>query len=145
MAAPPGPGPVDRPQPAQAGPSLAHRERLEDVPHPVRPAALEIGRREGLGDGGGDAPGAIGGHQANRVRVEAALDQRAQEAAPLGGRFGGSLAVVEQLPAAVRVDGVAGEDDPPPGSGAGPDRDPQAVEQGGSGPGTRDRPAVEGG
>ena len=53
----------------------------------MRPAALELGGRERLGDRGGDAAGAIGGDERDRVGVESALDERAQQAAPLGRRL----------------------------------------------------------
>ena len=102
-------------RPRRQGLPLAYRQGVEDVADAVRPAALEVGLGEGLGDGRGDPAGPVGGHQDDGVGVEPALDERAQQAAPLGRRLGCRLAVVEQLPVPCRVDAVDGEDDPLPG------------------------------
>jgi hypothetical protein len=139
---PSSPGPIDRPQPAQAGPSLGEGEHLEDVPHPVGPAALELGPRECLGDRRGDPAGPVGGHELDPLRIEAPLNERAQEDPPRRGRLRGRLAVVEQLAPTGRIDPVRREDHPLRCSPAPvADRDPETVAEQVAGL-ERDRPRV---
>ena len=70
------------------------------------PAAPEGHVGERLGDRLADAPGAIGDDEAQVVGVEAPPHEGTQEAAPLGRRLGGRLAVVEQFALAGRIDRV---------------------------------------
>jgi hypothetical protein len=109
----------------------------------MRPAALEAGAREGLGDRRRDPAGAVRADQPDRLGVEAALDERGEQATPRGGRLGGGLPVVEELSTPVLVDPIGGEDDPlacPAGTAA--DRHPQPVDEQVASPEV-DRPTVE--
>jgi hypothetical protein len=59
------------------------------------PATLQRCLREGLANGSSDAVGPIGGHQNDGVRIETALDERAQQDSPGRRRLGARLAIVQ--------------------------------------------------